>query len=339
MRGATEEEIDQAVADGVIDLFVADRMLVPSRRRYTRMEVSELTGVSIDKLERFWRALGFPAADDADTVFTDLDLEAVRIYQGLQALGAADVDTSVQLARVMGSSMARIAEAELGTGNLISTRGRPHHLRRRLCQCGGRHHLGRGAAARVRVATAGGGGHPAQHAAAQPRPGPGAEPGDGGRVRRHGRVHPSQPAPHQRGAGGRRAAVRGDLARHRDQRTGAGGQDDRRRGHVRRRQRRRRGPDRARSGRRLRRRRPALRCQGGAGVRSGAPPRRRLLRPHRQPGPSHRQHREPGHGADVRRIPRVAHGGSAGRVHGQAVAAAVAEGLGTCAAVVVRPVR
>jgi adenylate cyclase len=120
MRGATEEEIDQAVADGVIDLFVAERMLIPSRRRYTRMEVSELTGVSIDKLERFWRALGFPSADDADTAFTDLDLEAVRIYQGLQALGATNVDTSVQLARVMGSSMARIAEAELGTGNLIS---------------------------------------------------------------------------------------------------------------------------------------------------------------------------------------------------------------------------
>lgn len=120
MRGATEEEIDQAVEDGVIDLFVADRMLVPSRRRYTRMEVSELTGVPIDKLERFWRALGFPGVDDDDTVFTDLDLEAVRIYQGLQALGAADVDTSVQLARVMGSSMARIAEAELGTGNLVS---------------------------------------------------------------------------------------------------------------------------------------------------------------------------------------------------------------------------
>ncbi len=121
MRGATEEEIDGAVADGVIDLFVADRMLVPSRRRYTRMEVSELTGVTIDKLERFWRALGFPGVDDADTVFTDLDLEAVRIYQGMQALGAADVDTSVQLARVIGSSMARIAEAELGNGSMVST--------------------------------------------------------------------------------------------------------------------------------------------------------------------------------------------------------------------------
>jgi adenylate cyclase len=119
MHGATPEEIDQAVEDGVIDLFVADQMLVPSRRRYTRVEVSELTGVPIDKLERFWRALGFPGVDDSDSVFTDLDLEALRIFQGLLALGAADMETAVQMARVIGSSMARIAEAELGFGSIV----------------------------------------------------------------------------------------------------------------------------------------------------------------------------------------------------------------------------
>ncbi len=120
MHGATEEEIDRAVADGVIDLFVADRLLVPSRRRYTRVEVSELTGVSVDMLERFWRALGFPGVDDDDQAFTDLDLEAVRLFQGLQALGAADAETAVQMARVIGSSMARIAEAELVPGDMVS---------------------------------------------------------------------------------------------------------------------------------------------------------------------------------------------------------------------------
>ena len=88
MHGATEEEIDRAVADGVIDLFVAERMLVPARRRYTRAEVAELTGVDVDTLERFWRALGFAAVDDDDRAFTDLDLEAVRLFQGMQALGA-----------------------------------------------------------------------------------------------------------------------------------------------------------------------------------------------------------------------------------------------------------
>jgi adenylate cyclase len=121
MHGATDEEIDQAVADGVIDLFVADRMLVPSRRRYTRREVEELTGIEIEKLERFWRALGFPGVDDDARVFTDLDLEAVRIFQGMQALGATEMDTALQMARVMGSSMARIAEAELVPGIMIST--------------------------------------------------------------------------------------------------------------------------------------------------------------------------------------------------------------------------
>ncbi len=118
-HGATDEEIDQAVADGVIDLFVADRMLVPSRRRYTRPEVAELTGVDVQTLERFWRALGFPNVDDDDRSFTDLDLEAVRIFQGLQALGAARTDTALQLARVIGSSMSRIAEAELVPGDVV----------------------------------------------------------------------------------------------------------------------------------------------------------------------------------------------------------------------------
>jgi adenylate cyclase len=121
MHGATEVEIDQAVADGVIDLFVADRLLVPARRRYTRTEVSELTGVPLELLERFWRALGFASVSDDDPAFTDLDLEAVRLLQGMQALGAADTDTALQMARVIGSSMARIAEAELVPGVLVGT--------------------------------------------------------------------------------------------------------------------------------------------------------------------------------------------------------------------------
>ncbi len=120
MHGATEDEIDRAVRDGVIDLFVAERMLVPSRRRYTRAEVADLTGVELDQLERFWRALGFANVDDDDRAFTDLDLEAVRLFQGMQALGATDTATALQMARVIGSSMARIAEAELVPGNMVS---------------------------------------------------------------------------------------------------------------------------------------------------------------------------------------------------------------------------
>jgi adenylate cyclase len=121
VHGATDDEIDQALADDVLDLFVFDRVLVPSRKRYTRGEVAELTGVSLEILVRFWRALGFPNASDDERSFTDLDLEAVRLFQGMQALGAARTDTALQLARVIGSSMSRIAEAELVPGNMLST--------------------------------------------------------------------------------------------------------------------------------------------------------------------------------------------------------------------------
>ncbi|HUC05230.1 MAG TPA: adenylate/guanylate cyclase domain-containing protein [Acidimicrobiales bacterium] len=118
LNGATDAEIDKAVADGVLELLVFDRMLVPSRRRYTKAEVAELTGVDLGTLELFWRALGFPGVEAADESFTDLDLEAVRLFQGLQALGAARTESALQLARVIGSSMARIAEAELVPGNV-----------------------------------------------------------------------------------------------------------------------------------------------------------------------------------------------------------------------------
>jgi adenylate cyclase len=85
------------------------------------VEVAELTGVNLELLERFWRALGFPSTSDDDRSFTDLDLEAVRLFQGLQALGAARTDTALQLARVIGSSMSRIAEAELVPGDMTTT--------------------------------------------------------------------------------------------------------------------------------------------------------------------------------------------------------------------------
>ena len=121
LHGATDEEIDQAVADDVLDLFVVDRVLVPSRKRYTRREVAELTGVNHETLVRFWRALGFPNVSDEERSFTDLDLEAVRLFQGMQALGATRTDTALQMARVIGSSMSRIAEAELVPGHMFSS--------------------------------------------------------------------------------------------------------------------------------------------------------------------------------------------------------------------------
>ncbi len=108
-----EQDIARAEADDVLDLLVVDCLLVPSVRRYTESEVADITGMPEEMARRFWRALGFADVTADDTIFTDLDIEAIRILQTMVDLGAADVDTSLQLARVIGSSMARIAEAEV----------------------------------------------------------------------------------------------------------------------------------------------------------------------------------------------------------------------------------
>ncbi|HEY5026341.1 MAG TPA: adenylate cyclase regulatory domain-containing protein [Acidimicrobiales bacterium] len=112
-HSTSEDEIAEAEARDVLDLLVADRLLVPADRRYTQAEVSEITGMDLDLARRYWRALGFPDVADDERMFTDLDIEALVILRSMMDLGVADIDTSLQFARVIGSSMARIAEAEV----------------------------------------------------------------------------------------------------------------------------------------------------------------------------------------------------------------------------------
>ena len=114
--GTTDEEIDRAVADDVVDLLVVDRMLVPAERRMTQRELAEQTGMPEDLLRRLWRALGFIDVPEDERAFTEMDVEAVELFQVMVGLGIADVDTALQLARVIGASMARIADAEAAPG-------------------------------------------------------------------------------------------------------------------------------------------------------------------------------------------------------------------------------
>ncbi|HTT86746.1 MAG TPA: adenylate/guanylate cyclase domain-containing protein [Acidimicrobiales bacterium] len=107
-----EAVIARAEEEDVLDLLVVDCLLVPGER-YTEDEVAQITGMPVELARRFWRALGFADARPDDRIFTDLDVDAIRILQAMVDLGAADVDSSLQLARVIGSAMARIAEAEV----------------------------------------------------------------------------------------------------------------------------------------------------------------------------------------------------------------------------------
>lgn len=109
--GVPDEEIDRAVDDDVVDLLAVDRLLMPRGQRFTTADISARTGLPADVLRRFWRALGFVEPAEDEPALTELDLQAVELFQTLVRLGVTDVATAVQLARVIGTSMARIAEA------------------------------------------------------------------------------------------------------------------------------------------------------------------------------------------------------------------------------------
>ena len=115
--GTSDEEIDRAVQDDVVDLLMVDRLLLPSAHRLTESEVSERTGIPLELTRRLWRALGFLDVDEDDRHFTELDVEAVDLFRSMVDLGMVDVESAIQMSRVIGSSMARIAEAETAPGS------------------------------------------------------------------------------------------------------------------------------------------------------------------------------------------------------------------------------
>ena len=69
-----------------------ERLLLDGPRRYTRLQVAELSGMPPERTQRLWRALGFPDAADDDPAFTDADVEALGVLSTLIDSGFVDPD-------------------------------------------------------------------------------------------------------------------------------------------------------------------------------------------------------------------------------------------------------
>lgn len=87
-----------------------ERLLLGDGRRYTRGQVAELAGVSGERTERLWRALGFATAGDDEAVFTDADVEAVRITDGLVRSGLVEGGLETSVTRAVGQHLSLLAE-------------------------------------------------------------------------------------------------------------------------------------------------------------------------------------------------------------------------------------
>ncbi len=87
-----------------------ERLLLDGPRRYTRLQVAEMSGMAPERTQRLWRALGFPDAADDDPAFTDADIKALNVLSTLIDSGFVGPETEASIARAMGQSLSRLAD-------------------------------------------------------------------------------------------------------------------------------------------------------------------------------------------------------------------------------------
>ncbi len=101
---AGEATLDEAV----------EELVLGAPRRYTRLQLAEVTGIDPEDGRRLWRALGFPEVGDDDVLFTDRDAAAVRLMAGLTEAGVLEPGVREAVARAVAQSMSRLAEWQVG---------------------------------------------------------------------------------------------------------------------------------------------------------------------------------------------------------------------------------
>src|SRR5258707_7056315 len=109
-EGVPLDELREAVDGGRLTLLPVERGIAGDGPRYTREEISELSGAGLPLLQRASGALGIPYPDAGERVLTEADLESARRVKAFLDAGLPE-DGIVQVARTIGMGAARIAEA------------------------------------------------------------------------------------------------------------------------------------------------------------------------------------------------------------------------------------
>ncbi|HEV3227936.1 MAG TPA: adenylate cyclase regulatory domain-containing protein [Solirubrobacteraceae bacterium] len=108
-QGASLEEMVDARRRGRLAGLAGDRVIRPGREHLTLAEVANRAGIPFDFGERVWRASGFAHPPADARIFDETDVDTFRLFTAAAALMGEDV--AMQLARVISSALARVAEA------------------------------------------------------------------------------------------------------------------------------------------------------------------------------------------------------------------------------------
>ena len=109
-EGCTLQEMVQAHAAGRLFALAGDRAIYPGVSEFTIEQAAGMIGLSEESTRAACRAFGMPQPPPGARVLTRADVTALRAFAALlQFMSEAH---ALGLARVMGSAVARIAEAE-----------------------------------------------------------------------------------------------------------------------------------------------------------------------------------------------------------------------------------
>ena len=108
-EGVSLDELREAVGEQRLALLPVERVFT-GEALYTVEDLAKESGLGADFIHRMRRAWGLPVPDREARVYGESDLEAAR---GAAAFAAAGIpeETSVEIQRVLGAAMARVAEA------------------------------------------------------------------------------------------------------------------------------------------------------------------------------------------------------------------------------------
>ncbi|MEL7208693.1 MAG: adenylate/guanylate cyclase domain-containing protein, partial [Actinomycetota bacterium] len=112
--GVGPDEIAAAKAAGTLELLAIERLVIADEPVYTLDQVAEQVDIPAEVLVTVWRALGFPDPRPDEAQFTDFDVDTLRNTAELVSGGVVDPDMVLQMTRVIGSSLSRVAAAQVG---------------------------------------------------------------------------------------------------------------------------------------------------------------------------------------------------------------------------------
>jgi adenylate cyclase len=109
-RGATDEELAEGAKTGTLGPLALELALRGAGERVPFPEAAQRAGLDVDEAAGLWRAFGFPDPRDPPRLLSPRQVETLQVVAGISG-SLLGPDTTLQLARGIGSAMGQLAEA------------------------------------------------------------------------------------------------------------------------------------------------------------------------------------------------------------------------------------